>query len=208
MAEETPNENTEETPVEAQAPEADVTAEAPEAADAQSDDSPRAAADAAAAAPSEPEEVLAPKERRARARAAKAAKTAPSGPRTPEQRHEERIAVRRKKAQQRRASRIKARAKVQHTGATETPPREHAPGVQKVRQGVVVSDKADKTITVRIDVARRHRRYQKIVRTSSTVHAHDERNDANLGDTVIVREARPLSRTKRWRLVQVVERAK
>ncbi len=76
-----------------------------------------------------------------------------------------------------------------------------------MRQGVVVSDKADKTITVRIDTARRHRRYKKIVRTSRTLHAHDERNDANIGDTVIVREARPLSRTKRWRLVQVVERA-
>ena len=71
-----------------------------------------------------------------------------------------------------------------------------------------MSDKADKTITVRIDVARRHRKYQKIVRTSSTVHAHDESNDANIGDTVVVREARPLSRTKRWRLVQIVERAK
>lgn len=72
----------------------------------------------------------------------------------------------------------------------------------------MVSDRADKTITVRIDVARRHRRYQKIVRTSRTLHAHDEQNDANVGDTVIVRESRPLSRTKRWRLVQVVERAK
>ena len=81
-------------------------------------------------------------------------------------------------------------------------------GVQKIRQGIVVSDKADKTITVRIDSARRHRRYKKIVRTSRTLHAHDERNDANIGDTVIVREARPLSRTKRWRLVQVVEKAK
>ncbi len=80
--------------------------------------------------------------------------------------------------------------------------------MQKIRQGIVVSDKADKTITVRIDTARRHRRYNKIVRTSRTLHAHDERNDANIGDTVIVREARPLSRTKRWRLVQVVERAK
>ncbi|HEX3690452.1 MAG TPA: 30S ribosomal protein S17 [Solirubrobacteraceae bacterium] len=81
-------------------------------------------------------------------------------------------------------------------------------GQQKVRQGLVVSDKADKTITVRIDTARRHRRYEKIVRTSQTLHAHDESNDAHTGDTVIVREARPLSRTKRWRLVQVVERAK
>jgi small subunit ribosomal protein S17 len=194
MAEETPNENTEETPVAAEAAEAPEAAKAPEAAEAP--------------APSEPEEVLAPKERRSRARAAKAAKTAPGEPRTPQERHEERIAVRRKKAQERRAGRIKARAKAQHTGAEQTPPRERVPGVQKVRQGVVVSDKADKTITVRIDVARRHRRYQKIVRTSNTLHAHDESNDANLGDTVIVREARPLSRTKRWRLVQVVERAK
>ena len=72
---------------------------------------------------------------------------------------------------------------------------------------MVVSAAADKTITVRIDVTRRHRRYEKIVRTSSKLHAHDERNDANTGDTVIVRESRPLSRTKRWRLVEVVERA-
>ncbi len=104
------------------------------------------------------------------------------------------------------ASRAKAKAATS-TGSV-TPPRERAPGVQKTRQGIVVSDKADKTITVRIDVARRHRRYEKIVRTSNTLHAHDERNDAHIGDTVVVREARPLSRTKRWRLVQVVERAK
>ena len=67
-------------------------------------------------------------------------------------------------------------------------------GTQKTRQGIVISDKAEKTITVRIDVARRHRRYEKIVRTSTTVHAHDERNEAHIGDTVVVREARPLSR--------------
>ena len=81
-------------------------------------------------------------------------------------------------------------------------------GVRKVRQGVVVSDKADKTITVRIDTARRHRRYEKIVRSSSTLHAHDENNDAHEGDTVRVIESRPLSRTKRWRLVDVLERAR
>jgi small subunit ribosomal protein S17 len=72
----------------------------------------------------------------------------------------------------------------------------------------VVSDKADKTITVRIDTARRHRKYQKVVRTSRTLHAHDERNDASVGDTVIVRESRPLSRLKRWRLIEVLEKAK
>ncbi|HMS72075.1 MAG TPA: 30S ribosomal protein S17 [Baekduia sp.] len=74
--------------------------------------------------------------------------------------------------------------------------------------GIVVPDKADKTITVRIDTARRHRRYQKIVRSSSTLHAHDETNDAKAGDRVRVIESRPLSATKRWRLTEVLERAK
>jgi small subunit ribosomal protein S17 len=81
-------------------------------------------------------------------------------------------------------------------------------GNRKVRQGVVVSNKADKTITVRIDLARRHRMYGKVVRSSNTLHAHDERNDANIGDTVRVVESRPLSRTKRWRLVEILERAR
>ncbi len=129
---------------------------------------------------------------------------------TPEERHAERDAERAKKAAARRTGRASERAKWK-AGAherTATPAREHETGQQKTRQGVVVSDKADKTITVRIDVARRHRKYQKIVRTSNTLHAHDESNDAHIGDTVVVREARPLSRSKRWRLVQVVERAK
>ncbi|HEY3970094.1 MAG TPA: 30S ribosomal protein S17 [Solirubrobacteraceae bacterium] len=86
----------------------------------------------------------------------------------------------------------------------------HAPveGTRKVRQGIVVSDKAEKTITVRIDVARRHRRYEKIVRSSTTVHAHDENNDAHEGDVVRVIESRPLSATKRWKLLEVLERAR
>ncbi|MGO9752428.1 MAG: 30S ribosomal protein S17 [Solirubrobacteraceae bacterium] len=131
-------------------------------------------------------------------------------PLTPEERDAERLVQRRKKATARRADRVVARAK--HKAAEHqqeaTPARARRTGVQKTRQGIVVSDKADKTITVRIDIARRHRRYAKIVRTSNTVHAHDERNEANIGDTVIVRESRPLSRLKRWRLVEVVERAK
>jgi small subunit ribosomal protein S17 len=155
-----------------------------------------------------PQEVLEPKERRLRARAAKAARVKPRAALSPEDRQAERVVQRRKKVELRRAGRARAKAKAPTRTAEPTPPREHVPGVQKVRQGVVVSDKADKTITVRIDVARRHRRYAKIVRTSSRLHAHDERNDAHLGDTVVVREARPLSRTKRWRLVEVVERAK
>jgi small subunit ribosomal protein S17 len=129
---------------------------------------------------------------------------------TPEERDVERLEERRKKAAARRVDRVAVRAK--HKAAEHetqaTPARARRTGVQKTRQGIVVSDKADKTITVRIDVSRRHRRYAKIVRTSNTVHAHDERNEAHTGDTVVVRESRPLSRTKRWRLIEVVERAK
>jgi small subunit ribosomal protein S17 len=152
---------------------------------------------------------LPPRERRRQARAGRAAALAARGRRTPEERQAERVAERRRKAELRRAERARARQARQGSGATAqaTPPRERGPGRQKTRQGVVVSDRADKTITVRIDVARRHQRYEKIVRTSSTLHAHDEGNDAHIGDTVIVRECRPMSRTKRWRLIEVVERA-
>jgi small subunit ribosomal protein S17 len=159
-----------------------------------------------------PAEVVPPKERRRRSREAKAAQARTRKPRTPEERHADRVAERGRKAAARRVERTRAREKARVARAdgiesAATPPRERGPGRQKTRQGVVVSDKADKTIIVRIDVARRHRRYEKIVRTSSTLHAHDESNDAHIGDTVIVRESRPLSRLKRWRLVEVVERA-
>ncbi|MDO9352126.1 MAG: 30S ribosomal protein S17 [Solirubrobacteraceae bacterium] len=77
-----------------------------------------------------------------------------------------------------------------------------------MRTGTVVSARPDKTITVRIDVARRHRKYKKIVRSSSKIHVHDETNDANEGDVVKVIESRPLSATKRWNLVEIVERAR
>jgi small subunit ribosomal protein S17 len=81
-------------------------------------------------------------------------------------------------------------------------------GRRKVRVGVVVSDAMDKTVVVRIDRQVRHPLYGKIVRRSSKLMAHDESNDAHVGDTVRVTETRPLSKTKRWRLIEVVERAK
>ena len=79
---------------------------------------------------------------------------------------------------------------------------------RKMRVGIVTSDKADKTITVRIDRTMRHPLYGKTFRTSSKLHAHDETNVAGIGDTVRVMETRPLSALKRWRLVEVVEKAK
>jgi small subunit ribosomal protein S17 len=81
-------------------------------------------------------------------------------------------------------------------------------GRRKVRVGVVVSDAMDKTVVVRIDRVVRHPLYGKTIRRSSKLAAHDEANDANVGDTVRVTETRPVSKTKRWRVVEVVERAK
>jgi small subunit ribosomal protein S17 len=122
---------------------------------------------------------------------------------------EERVELRKAKAVARSRRRASEKAKRADVPKGEGTPRaEHGDGAQKVRTGKVVSAKADKTITVKIDTARRHRRYQKIVRSSSTLHAHDEANDANEGDLVRVIEARPMSATKRWRLTDVLERAK
>jgi small subunit ribosomal protein S17 len=84
---------------------------------------------------------------------------------------------------------------------------EKVPG-RKERRGVVVSDAMDKTIVVRIDVAQKHERYGKVVRRSSKLHAHDEHNTAGVGDLVRVVESRPLSATKHWRLLEVLEKAK
>ena len=81
-------------------------------------------------------------------------------------------------------------------------------GRRKVRVGVVVSDGMDKTVVVRIDRQVRHPLYGKTVRRSSKLAAHDEQNDAHVGDTVRITETRPVSKTKRWRVVEVVERAK
>ncbi len=93
------------------------------------------------------------------------------------------------------------------TGETAAEGRK-ARGERKVRTGVVVSDKMDKTVLVRIEQVVRHRAYGKTVRGSSKLAAHDEGNDAHVGDTVRVMETRLLSRTKRWRVVEVLERAK
>jgi small subunit ribosomal protein S17 len=161
----------------------------------------------AQAAPAPPAEQLEPKEARKRARSVPDG--AAGSQRTPEERAAQRVEERRRKAAKRRAYRGRAREKAKASPSMpDPPPSEEPAGRRKVRQGVVVSDKADKTITVRTEIARRHRRYAKIVRSTATLHAHDESNEAHTGDTVRVEEARPLSKTKRWRLLEVLERAR
>jgi small subunit ribosomal protein S17 len=80
--------------------------------------------------------------------------------------------------------------------------------LRKERVGVVVSDKMEKTITVLVERKVKHPKYGKFVKTSNKFHAHDEKSDANIGDTVKIMETRPLSKTKCWRLVEILERAK
>lgn len=183
-----------------------VEAAAEETAEETAAEAPAAEAPAAEEAPAEPnpEDDLPWKERRRLQRSRRPRKASPQM--SEEERKAKRAEERRKKANLRRKQR--AAAKATHTPATGTPPAERESNAAKVRQGIVVSSKGDKSITVRIDIARRHRTYEKIVRSSTKLHAHDERNEAGEGDVVRVIETRPLSKTKRWRLVDVIEKAR
>lgn len=188
-----------------------------EDADASQDDAPEesspapaaeqaepAAAEAKPAAEPDPEDDLPWKERRRLQRSRQPHKAGPTL--TPEERAAKRAQERKLKAASRRKER--AAAKEGKTGGTGTPVAEKDAVAAKTRQGIVVSNKGEKSITVRIDIARRHPTYEKVVRRSRTLHAHDEQNEAGEGDTVRIVETRPLSKTKRWRLVEVLERAK
>lgn len=173
------------------------------------DSAPAEEADGAAPAAEEasepnPEDDLPWKERRRLRNSRRQPRKA--GPSDPEERKSLRAQERQRKAELRRKQR--AAAKGAGTSGTGTPPAERDSNAAKVRQGIVVSSKGDKSITVRIDIARRHRTYEKIVRSSTKLHVHDERNEAGEGDVVRVIETRPLSKSKRWRLVDVVEKAR
>jgi small subunit ribosomal protein S17 len=81
-------------------------------------------------------------------------------------------------------------------------------GARKVREGYVVSDKMEKTIVVEVEDRKKHPKYRKVVRRTTKLKAHDEQNTAGIGDRVLLMETRPLSTTKRWRLVEILEKAK
>ena len=216
MAEEEKNEQQEETQAEeapAEEPQAEETpAETPE--DASSDDEaaeeaaeePAAEEGVAPAADAGPDEMegLDWKARRRLERSRQPAEARPE--QSPEERAKARGEARGVAARRRSSYRKKQRSK--HEAGTGTPPVERESAGRKTRQGRVVSSKPDKTITVQIEVARRHPQYEKIVRRSRTLHAHDARNEAGEGDLVRIVETRPLSRTKRWRLVEILEKAK
>jgi small subunit ribosomal protein S17 len=204
------DETTEEPKAEEAAATEETVEEAPAAEEGSPDDAPaaeEAPAPAAEEAPAEPdpEDDLPWKERRRLQRSRRPSEAKPTL--SPEDRAAARVQARKAKAAERSRERARQKAK-KSKGGTGTPPAEHDSNAAKTRQGIVVSDKGDKSITVRIDFARRHPTYEKIVRRSRTLHAHDERNEAGEGDVVRVVETRPLSKTKRWRLVNVVEKAR
>jgi small subunit ribosomal protein S17 len=201
QAEETPAEEqplAEETPAEEQPSEEAPAEETP-------DEEPAAEEAPAEEAPGPGEmEGLDWKARRRLERSRRPAEAPPA--QTPEERAAARRDARRQAARKRSSSRAKKRTKRER--GTGTPPAERRSAGRKVRQGRVVSSKPDKTITVQIEVARRHPQYEKHLRRSRTLHAHDAGNEAGEGDLVRVVETRPMSRTKRWRLVEILEKAK
>jgi small subunit ribosomal protein S17 len=198
--EEQQNETTEETP--AETPEAEAAAAEQAAPEAQATEEPPAdqteaapdvPAEAAEEAPAtEAEDAEAPAEEAAPQPAAEVKKKRKRLPRS--QRHQHSKPARERPAERKPITRT----------AKPQPER----GRRQERRGVVVSNAMDKTIVVKVDTIKAHPRYKKVVRRSAKFHAHDEQNSANVGDVVRIVETRPLSKTKHWKLVEVVEAAR
>ena len=187
MAEEEQNQETteEETPAEEAAPEAQVSEEAP----AEEAEAPAEEAGAPA------EEAEAPAEEEAAPQPAAVSEKKKKRKRLP-------------RAQRHTHSKPKRERPPERKPLVRTPKSEAERGRRQERRGVVVSSAMDKTIVVKVDTIKAHPRYKKVVRRSAKFHAHDEQNSANVGDVVRIVETRPLSKTKHWRLVQIVEAAK
>jgi small subunit ribosomal protein S17 len=191
MAEEEKTETTEETPVE----ETPVAEEAPVVEDAPAEEpaaeaEPEAEAPAAAAEPAATAEPEVPAEPQAQSQPKKKYKRLPRSQRP-------------QKTRPKRAAATGERKPI-----SREPKPEHDRGRRQERRGVVVSDAMDKTIVVKVDTIRAHPRYKKVIRRSTKFHAHDEANTAKVGDLVRIVETRPLSKTKNWRLAEIVEAAK
>ena len=201
--EETPEaEEVEETPV--TEPETEQVEEGEPVAEATAEEAEAAAEEVAPEAePSaEGEEAEAPAEEAESAQEEAPAAEAPAAPaaKPKKKRLPRRLRRRRPKAKRERPAERKP--------ITRLPKPEGERGRRQERRGVVVSTSMDKTIVVRVDTVKAHPKYKKIVRRTSKLHAHDEANRANVGDVVRVVETRPLSKTKRWRLAEVVEEAR
>jgi len=186
--------------IEAEAPAPEPVAEAP------ADDEPEAAADdepatgGTATAPAETPKPVAAAAPAASEAAAESTPAPQSGPKPKRKRLPRAL-----RPQRTRPTRVKATER-KPIVRLEKP--EHERNRRQERQGTVVSDAMEKTIVVRVDIVKAHPRYKKVVRRSAKFHAHDEQSEAKVGDVVRIVETRPLSKTKRWRLAEVVEAAK
>jgi small subunit ribosomal protein S17 len=196
MSEDEKNETTEETTEPTEPPEAEAETQAPEPA-AEAPAEPEAEAEAGAEPTAEaPAEEEAPAVEEAEP-AAPAVQAKPQRSRRHVPRKDRRTRTRRVRA-----------STGERKPITRLPKPEHVRGRRQERRGVVVSDAMDKTIVVKVEAVRSHQRYKKVIRRSVKFHAHDEQNQAKVGDLVRIVETRPLSKSKNWRLVEVVEAAK
>jgi small subunit ribosomal protein S17 len=201
MADEVKNEQTteeqsvDEAAAEQAAPEAQAVEEAPEAEAPAEEAAPEAPAEAAEEPPAtEAEDAEAPAEEAAPQPAAVSEKKQKTKRLPRLQRHKHSKPARERPAERK--------------PITRTPKPVSERGRRQERRGVVVSSAMDKTIVVKVDTIKAHPRYKKVVRRSSKFHAHDEQNSAKVGDLVRIVETRPLSKTKNWRLAEVLEEAK
>jgi small subunit ribosomal protein S17 len=209
MADEEKNETTEETPdvtePEAEEPAAEAAADEPEAQEPQAEERVAASTDepAEGAEESGAEEPVAEGEPLSADEPALGAEdAAPAQPTAKPKRK------RLPRSERHKHSKPKRERPAQRRPIVRLEKPEHARGRRQERRGVVVSDAMDKTIVVKVDTVKAHRRYKKVVRRSTKFHAHDEQNTAKLGDLVRIVETRPLSKTKNWRLAEVLEEAK
>jgi small subunit ribosomal protein S17 len=198
----------EEPEVEAEAPaeEAEPPAEEASAEEQPAEEAPaeEAPAEEAPAAEAEVEEAPAAEvEEEEPAAAAEAPDAAPTA-------MPERKAKPKRKPRSERRTRSKPKRERPETrkAITRLPKPEHVRGRRQERRGIVVSSAMEKTIVVKVETVKAHPRYKKVIRRSRKFHAHDEQNVANVGDVVLIVETRPLSATKNWRLVEVLEAAK
>ena len=198
----------EEPAAEAEAPAEEAAAEAePPAEEAPSEEQPAEEAPAEEPAEEAPAEEAEAPAAEAEGEEPAAEAEAPDAPSTamPERKAKPK---RRPRSERRQRSKPKHERPETRKAITRLPKPEHVRGRRQERRGIVVSSAMEKTIVVKVETVKAHSRYKKIIRRSRKFHAHDEQNVANVGDVVLIVETRPLSATKNWRLVEVLEAAK
>ena len=216
MADEEQNETTEETPEELQAEEPQAeepAAEEPPAEEGQAEEVEETTAVASADEPAEGAEEPAAEEPIAEGEALSADEPAEGAEDAAEEAAPAQPTAKPKRkrlprSERHKHSKPKRERPAERRPIVRLPKPEHERGRRQERRGVVVSDAMDKTIVVKVDTVKAHPRYKKVVRRSTKFHAHDEGNTAKIGDLVRIVETRPLSKTKNWRLAEVLEEAK